>query len=84
MSKDVFKAVRAIIVEHLCVPMADVTLHAQLEEDLGADSLDLVTIALSCEEAFAIPDISDTESEQLVTVGDLVELVKRKLESTDA
>jgi acyl carrier protein len=85
MSNDVFPSVRALIVEHLGIAQRDVTMPAHLGDDLGADSLDLFSIVLACEETFSIPPILDAESDHLVTVGDLVELVRRKQrEAADA
>ena len=57
-------------------------------EDLYADSLDLVEIIIECEEEFGYP-IRDDRTQNLKTVGDLVDLIKDLdnkdyLESTQA
>lgn len=49
-----------------------------LIHDLGADSFDAITIILDIEEAFGI-EISDAETDAARTVGDLVEMVVRKV-----
>ena len=41
-------------------------------EDLGADSLDLVELMMSIEEAFDVGEIDESEAAGLKTIGDLV------------
>ncbi len=47
-------------------------------DDLGADSLDMVELAAAVEDEFGF-EISDEEARKLVTVGDLIELVIKKI-----
>ncbi len=47
-------------------------------DDLGADSLDLVELVMAVEDEFGF-EIPDEEAEKLVTVGDLMELVTKKI-----
>jgi acyl carrier protein len=76
--------VRDILVFHLGAEEARLTDDARLAEDLGADRLDLVEIAMSCEERFDI-DIPNHVATTLVTVGDAVRFVQAQLaETTDA
>ena len=49
-------------------------------DDLGADSLDIVELTMAIEEEFSLPEVSDDELKQIVTVGDLVEYVSRCLQ----
>ena len=49
---------------------------AKFIEDLGADSLDIVELVMAMEEAFGI-DIPDEEAENLRTVDDAVNFVKK-------
>lgn len=51
---------------------------ASLKSDLGADSLDVFEIAMEVEKEFVI-DISYEESEMLLTVCDIYDIVERKL-----
>ena len=48
-----------------------------LKDDLDADSVDLMEFILTLEDEFNI-EISDEEIDQLQSVGDVVEVVKRK------
>ncbi|HMQ53294.1 MAG TPA: acyl carrier protein [Anaerolineae bacterium] len=73
MTKDeVFKKVKAIVVEQLGADEADVTIEANFRDDLEADSLDLVELIMAFEEEFG-GEISDEEAQQITTVGEAVE-----------
>ena len=61
-----------IIVEKLFVEESEVTLSANLKNDLGADSLDVVDLIMEFEKEFQIA-IPDEQAEKIVTVGDIVE-----------
>jgi acyl carrier protein len=66
---------RRIISEQLGVDESQVTPNASFEEDLNADSLDLVELIMSLEEEFGI-EISEEDAERIRTVGDAVEYVR--------
>lgn len=53
---------------------------SRLEADLGADSVDFMTIVMDLEIAFDI-EIPDAEVEKIVTVQDAINLVQEKLKS---
>ena len=74
-SEEVFEKVKNIIVEQLGVSETAVTPEASFIDDLGADSLDIVELVMSLEEAFDI-EIPDTEAEKIVTVGDVVKYIE--------
>jgi len=71
----IFEKVREIIAYELGENEEDITLEADFEDDLGADSLDMVEIILAVEEEFGI-EISDEDYEKLKTVEGLVECIK--------
>ena len=64
---DIAAEVRDILVFHLGAEEVLLTDDARLAEDLGADRLDLVEIAMSCEERFDI-DIPNHVATGLATV----------------
>ncbi len=66
---------RRIISEQLGVDESQVVPAASFEEDLNADSLDLVELIMSLEEEFGI-EISEEDAEKIRTVGDAVEYVR--------
>ena len=71
---DVSERVKAILVELLGVKASEVKDDAEIEEDLGADSLEVSQLAMLVEEEFEIY-LTDDSVEKLVTVGDLIDLV---------
>jgi len=75
----VFDKVKDIIVDELMVDEADVTMEANIKDDLGADSLAVVDLAMSLEDEFGI-EIPDNELENVKTVGDVVKLIESKNE----
>lgn len=75
--------VASIIAEHLAVPPEQVTPGASFREDLGADSLDMIQLAMLIETRFGIV-IEDEEVEACPTVGDALRLLRRHHESADA
>ncbi|MBP3224796.1 acyl carrier protein [Campylobacter sp. JMF_01 NE2] len=70
-----FEDVRDVVVEQLSVAPDQVKPEAKIIEDLGADSLDVVELVMALEEKFGI-EIPDSESEKLVTIGDVVSYVE--------
>jgi acyl carrier protein len=66
--------VKKIIAEKLGVDPSDVVPEASFIDDLGADSLDLVELIMSMEEAFEI-EISDEDAERLKTVQDAIDYI---------
>lgn len=65
-----------IIAEVLNVDTEEVTPDTTFADDLGADSLDIFQIVMGIEEEFDI-EIPTEEVEQIVSVGDAVEQIKR-------
>lgn len=68
--------VRSILAEQLGVDLAEVTPDARILDDLGADSLDVVEMVMSLEEAFDI-EVPDEDVEELRTVADVERYVTR-------
>ena len=75
---DIAAEVRDILVLHLGTDETKITQNTRLVEDLGADSIDLFEVVMSCEEKFNI-DIPNVAATEFVTVGDAVEYIKAKL-----
>ena len=66
--------IRAILVEQLGVDPAEVTVDSSFQEDLNADSLDLVELIMEMEDRFKVK-IPDEEAEKISTVGQAVDYV---------
>ncbi|MGE5528707.1 MAG: acyl carrier protein [Patescibacteria group bacterium] len=72
---DFFEKVKDILVEQLGCDEEAVTLQANIVEDLGADSLDVVELVMALEEEFEL-EIPDEDAEKIKTVGDVVNYIK--------
>lgn len=68
--------VQNIVADLLAVDLNEVTLDARLIEDLNADSLDAVELAMSLEEHFEIT-VEDDEIERMNTVNDIVNTITK-------
>ncbi|MFW5841882.1 MAG: acyl carrier protein [Bacillota bacterium] len=71
-----FEKVKAILVEELDVDEAKVTKDANIIDDLGADSLDVVEMIMALEDAFDIT-VNDDEAQKLRTVQDVVAYIEK-------
>lgn len=68
-----------IIADVLNVDASEVTMETTFTDDLGADSLDVFQILMGVEEAFDI-EIQAEEAEQIISVGDAVEAIRKAVE----
>jgi len=76
----VYERVKKIVVEQLGADEAEVQPNSSFQEDLNADSLDLVELVMSMEEEFSKDgkaiQISDEDAEKIVTVQDAVDFIR--------
>jgi acyl carrier protein len=72
------KKVCSILADNLSVAEDKVTPDSRFQEDLDADSLDLVEAVLALEEEFGVT-IPEEEMEGVKTVGQAIQLVAAKL-----
>ena len=80
---DVSAEVRDILAFHLGAEEQRLTDDTRLHEDLGADSLDVVEIVMSCEERFGV-EIPNRAATTLSTVGDAVRCIEAQIEALAA
>ena len=71
----VFEKVQKIICEQFGVEASEVTMESSIADDFGADSLDLVDLAMTIEDAFDI-EVPDEELENVKKVGDIVKFIE--------
>ena len=74
---EVLKKVQDIVVEQLDVDVDDVTLTADIKDDLDADSLDVFEIMNELEDDL---DIKLEADENIKTIQDVVTYVKKELD----
>ena len=75
---EVLKKVQDIVVEQLDVDVDDVTLTADIKDDLDADSLDVFEIMNELEDDL---DIKLEAEENIKTIQDVVTYVKKELDN---
>ncbi|MCR4816400.1 MAG: acyl carrier protein [Bacteroidales bacterium] len=76
-NEQLFEEISAIIEERLGVSASDITPEKNLTNDLGADSLDSVELIMSIEQKFGI-SIPEDAAENIKTVGDIIEYVRKE------
>ena len=72
--------VASIVGDQLGVDRAALVPEANLLDDLGADSLDVVELVMALEEEFSI-EVPDDDVENIRTIQDIVSYVARKSEA---
>lgn len=78
MADSTFDRVKKVVCEALKVQETEVTESASFQDDLGADSLDVVELIMALEQEFGV-DIPDDDVASIKTVGDVVTYVDGKL-----
>ena len=77
MTKDVSTKVKKMVADHLGIEESKVNEESNFMDDLGADSLDTVELVMAFEEEFG-SEISDSEAEKILTVGDAIKFIESK------
>lgn len=77
--QEVFDKVKTIIVERLGVDEEKITRDTRFQEDIGADSLDIVELVMEMEDYFG-EEISDEDAEQMTTVGKAVDFITNNIQ----
>lgn len=78
----VYERVRSIVTDKLGVDEGDVLEESSFQDDLDADSLDLVELIMAFEEGFSTEDhpieISDEDAGSIATIKDAVDYLKQQ------
>ncbi len=77
--EEIFKTMQDLIVEQFAIDADEVTMNSSFEDDLGADSVDLVELVMAMEEEFEVDEIPEEDLAGLKTVGDCVRYLSAKL-----
>lgn len=64
-----------LLVDELQIDEADITMDAELSNDLGINSIELADLVMQCEDTFGI-EIQDDDIRKFTTVGDVVEFLE--------
>ncbi len=70
----VFETIKEIIFEQFNLE-GDVTMGTSFQDDLNADSVDILELIMSIEDEFEI-EVEEEELEDISTVGDVVEYIE--------
>lgn len=71
-----FETIRDNLAKQFEIDPETITMETNIVDDLGADSLDVVELIMSLEDAFGIT-ISDDDAVKLTTVNNIVEYLER-------
>ena len=74
-----FEKVKTILIDTLNINESAITPEAELEKDLGINSLDVYELVVSFEEEFNI-EIEDETARTFVTVDDIVKYLEKEAE----
>ena len=76
---EIFKTMQDLIAEQFAIDTDEIGMDTSFEEDLGADSVDLVELVMAMEEEFDVGEIDEEDLTGLKTVGDCVRYLYNKL-----
>ncbi len=71
----ILERLKEIVAEQLEIDAETITAETRLNEDLNADSLDVVEMLMALEDEFGV-DIPDEEIEKMKTIGDVVSFIE--------
>ena len=77
----IFKQLCEMLAEQFGVDVDDITMETSFEDDLRADSLDLVDLSMALEEVFGVDELTEEDISGITTVGDLVHFLQGRLDS---
>lgn len=72
-----FAKLQSILCDRLSVSPRDIVPKTDIRDDLGADSLDRVEIAMDLEDEFGMM-VSDEDAESFTTVDSIVQFIERE------
>ena len=78
-NEEIFQTMKDLVSEQFGMELDEVTLETSFEDDLGADSVDLVELVMAMEEEFELGQTAEDEVKATKTVADAVNYVAGKL-----
>ena len=70
-----FETLKNLLVEELQLDPEEITLGAELTNDLGINSIELADLVMLCEDKFGL-EINDDDIHKFVTIGDVVDYLE--------
>ena len=77
--EEIFQTMRELVASEFAVLPEEVTMDPSFEEEVGADSVDLVELVMAIEEEFEVGEIQEEDLSGLKTVGDTVNYIASKV-----
>ena len=77
--EEIFQTLRDLVAEQFAMDPEEITMDTAFDEDLGADSVDLVELVTAMEEEFEVGEIQEDDLGTLKTVGDAVNYIAGKV-----
>ncbi|MBQ9704194.1 MAG: acyl carrier protein [Clostridia bacterium] len=74
-----FEKLKDILVEELSINADEITMEAELANDLGINSLELADLVLLCEDTFGV-EFDENDMHKFITVGDVVEYLNENVQ----
>lgn len=78
-NEEIFNTMQDLVAEQFAIEPEEVSMESSFEEDLGADSVDLVELVMAMEEEFEVGETQEEDLSTLKTVGDAVNYIAGKL-----
>ena len=77
--EDIFQTMQELVADHFEMDPEQVTMDTEFFDDLCADSVDVVELIMSVEDAFEVGETSEEVVATLKTVGDVVNYIASKV-----
>lgn len=76
----IFEKLTELLGEQFSVAPDTISKDTAFEDDLGADSLDIVELSMALEEEFGVEEMTEEDIAAIKTVGDLVRYLQARIE----
>ena len=77
--EEILQKMQELVGEQFAMEPSEVTMETSFEEDLGADSVDLVELVMAMEEEFEIGEVPEEELSGMKTVSDAVSFIASRM-----